>query len=260
MKTVFTTLALFGLTFSSYGQEKPKDSLEGKKIDLDEVVVSATRANDRIPVTFTNFKKADIQKVNLGQDIPVLLNYLPSVVTTTFDGTGIGYTDFWIRGADNSRINVTINGIPYNDADSQTTFFVNLQDFASSVENIQVQRGVGTSTNGAGAFGASVNILTDTHTEDAFGQLSNSFGSFNSRKHTVRFGTGLLNDHFAFSGRLSRIKSDGYVDSGLFRFKLLFFRWGICGWKYPHQSLGLWRGGNNGTLLFWEECGRSPNG
>ncbi len=210
--TMFTMLAIFGLTMASQAQQQSTDSLQGKKVTLNEVVVSASRVTDKIPVTFTNIKKEDIERVNLGQDIPVLLNYLPSVVATTFDGTGIGYTDFRIRGADNSRINVTINGIPYNDADSQTTFFVNLQDFASSIENIQVQRGVGTSTNGAGAFGASINILTDNYNEEAFGQISNSFGSFNSRKHSVRFGTGLLNNHFAFSGRLSRIKSDGYIN------------------------------------------------
>lgn len=212
MKTIFTALALFVLTMASQAQNQQTDSIKGTQVDLNEVVVSASRATDKTPVTFKNISKEEIQKSNLGQDIPVLLNFQPSVVTTTFDGTGIGYTDYWIRGSDNSRINVTINGIPYNDADSQTTFFVNLQDFASSIENIQIQRGVGTSTNGAGAFGASVNILTDNLSENAFGEFSNSFGSFNTRKHTVRFGTGLLNEHFAFSGRLSRIKSDGYVD------------------------------------------------
>ncbi|PRX56583.1 TonB-dependent receptor [Flagellimonas meridianipacifica] len=212
IKTIFTITALFGLALSLSAQESPTDSLEGKQVNLNEVVVSASRVTQESPVTFSNLQKTEIAKVNLGQDIPVLLNYLPSVVSTTFDGTGVGYTDFRIRGADNSRINVTINGIPYNDADSQTTFFVNLQDFVSSVENIQIQRGVGTSTNGAGAFGASINILTDNVAEEGYGQISNSFGSFNTRKHTVKFGTGLLNDHFAFSGRLSRIKSDGYVD------------------------------------------------
>ncbi|MEM1260543.1 MAG: TonB-dependent receptor, partial [Bacteroidota bacterium] len=193
-------------------QNQQQDSTQGKKIDLDEVVVSASRANDKIPVTYAQLEKKEIQRINLGQDIPVLLNFLPSVVATTFDGTGVGPTDYRIRGADNSRINVTINGIPYNDADSQTTFFVNLQDFASSVQNIQIQRGVGTSTNGAGAFGASVNILTDNVNEEAFGQISSSVGSFGTFKNTVRFGTGLLGDHFAFSGRLSKIDSDGYVD------------------------------------------------
>lgn len=211
IRTLFLTVTFIGLTLPVIAQQQA-DTLETKKINLDEVVVSASRANDKIPVTYSELGKQQLEKVNLAQDIPVLLNFMPSVVSTTFDGTGIGYTDFRIRGADNSRINVTINGIPYNDADSQTTFFVNLQDFTSSVENIQVQRGVGTSTNGAGAFGASVNILTNTYSDDAFAQLSSSFGSFNSQKHTVRMGTGLLKDHFAFSARLSRIKSDGYID------------------------------------------------
>lgn len=212
MKTLLTTIAVFGLSSLLDAQEKQIDSLEGGTVDLNEVVVFASRVAKESPVTFSNLGKAEIAKLNLGQDIPVLLNHLPSVVSTTFDGSGIGYTDIRIRGADNSRINVTINGIPYNDADSQTTFFVNLQDFASSVENIQVQRGVGTSTNGAGAFGASINILTDRYSEDAFGQVSSSFGSFNTQKYAVKIGTGLLNDRFAFSGRLSRIKSDGFVD------------------------------------------------
>lgn len=180
--------------------------------ELEAVVVSAARVNADSPITFSELSKEEIQKSNLGQDIPVLLNSLPSVVSTTFDGTGIGYSDIRIRGADNSRINVTLNGIPYNDADSQATFWVNLQDFASSVENIQVQRGVGTSTNGAGTFGASINVLTDNYSEEPFAEISNSAGSFNTRKHTVKAGTGLLNDHFAFSTRLSRIESDGYVD------------------------------------------------
>ncbi len=213
MKTsMFTILALCGLSFSINAQNQQQDSTQNKQIELDEVVVSASRANDKIPVTYSQLEKGEIQRINLGQDIPVLLNYLPSVVATTFDGTGIGPTDFRIRGADNSRINVTINGIPYNDADSQTTFFVNLQDFASSIENIQVQRGVGTSTNGAGAFGASINVLTDNVSEQAFGQVASSLGSFGAFKNTVRFGTGLLSDHFAFSARLSKIDSDGYVD------------------------------------------------
>ncbi len=211
--SMFATMALCSLAMASLkAQNQQQDSTQGKKIDLDEVVVSASRANDKIPVTYAQLEKEEIQRINLGQDIPVLLNFLPSVVATSFDGTGVGPTDYRIRGADNSRINVTINGIPYNDADSQTTFFVNLQDFASSVENIQVQRGVGTSTNGAGAFGASLNILTDHVNEEAFGQLSSSVGSFGTFKNTVRFGTGLLGDHFAFSGRLSKIDSDGYVD------------------------------------------------
>ena len=216
--------AVYTLVFSYTGYETIERSvnlsdnvtlnivLNSKVERLEEVVVASARVTSESPITFSEISKKEIEKVNLGQDIPVLLNFLPSVVSTTFDGTGIGYTDIRIRGADNSRINVTLNGIPYNDADSQATFWVNLQDFASSVENIQIQRGVGTSTNGAGAFGASINVLTDNYAAEPFAEISNAFGSFNTRKHTVKFGTGLLNDHFAFSGRLSRIESDGYVD------------------------------------------------
>ena len=170
---------------------------------LDEVLVKSVRATSAIPVTFTNFSKEEIAKRNLGQDIPVLLNYLPSVVSSSDAGAGVGYTYLSVRGSNSERINVTINGIPYNDAESHGTFWVNLGDFASSTENLQLQRGVGTSTNGSGAFGASLNILTDAISEEAYGEISNSLGSFNTRKHTVKFSTGKLNDHFEISGRFS---------------------------------------------------------
>ena len=137
---------------------------------------------------------------------------MPNVVTTTDAGNGIGYTGIRVRGSDATRVNVTINGIPYNDAESQGSFWVNLGDFASSVQNLQLQRGVGTSTNGAGAFGASLNILTDSYKEEAQGEISNSIGSYNTFKHTVKFSTGLINDHFSFTGRASKIRSDGYID------------------------------------------------
>lgn len=179
---------------------------------LDEVLVSAIRANSNTPVTYSNFSKKEIAKRNLGQDIPVLLNYLPSVVSSSDAGAGIGYTYLNVRGSNGERINVTINGIPYNDAESHGTFWVNLGDFASSTENLQLQRGVGTSTNGSGAFGASLNILTDAISEKAYGEIANSIGSFGARKHTVKFSTGKLNEHFEVSGRLSNISSDGYVD------------------------------------------------
>lgn len=209
-KIVHSLIVIF--TFYAFAKAQQTTIDTTKTEQLDEVLLQSTRVNADSPITFSELSKEEIEKSNLGQDIPILLNTLPSVVSTTFDGTGIGYTDIRIRGADNSRINVTLNGIPYNDADSQATFWVNLQDFASSVENIQVQRGVGTSTNGAGTFGASINVLTDTYKEDPFAEIANSFGSFNTRKHTVKAGTGLLNDHFAFSARLSRIESDGFVD------------------------------------------------
>jgi len=183
-----------------------------KSTVLEEVLVSAVRANTKVPVTFSNLSKKEIAKRNLGQDIPILLNYLPSVVSSSDAGAGVGYTYMSVRGSNGERINVTINGIPYNDAESHGTFWVNLSDFASSTQNLQLQRGVGTSTNGSGAFGASLNILTDAVSDEAYGEISNSFGSFNTRKHTVKFSTGIINDHIEIAGRLSNIYSDGYVD------------------------------------------------
>lgn len=180
--------------------------------NLDEVLVKAVRVKSNAPITHSNVSKKDLQKRNLGQDIPVLLNYLPSVVSSSDAGAGIGYTYLRVRGSDATRVNVTINGIPYNDAESQGTFWVNLGDFASSIESLQLQRGVGTSTNGSGAFGASLNILTDAISKDAGGEIANSFGSFGTQKHSVKFTTGLINDHFEFAGRLSKIYSDGYID------------------------------------------------
>jgi iron complex outermembrane recepter protein len=191
---------------------------------LDEVLVSAVRVNADIPVTFSNLSKKEIAKRNLGQDIPVLMNYLPNVVSSSDAGAGVGYTYMNVRGSNSERINVTINGIPYNDAESQGTFWVNLGDFASSTENLQLQRGVGTSTNGSGAFGASLNILTDAVSEEAFGEISNSFGSFGTRKHTVKFSTGKLNDHFEIAGRFSNIYSDGYVDRAFADLKSYFLQ------------------------------------
>lgn len=191
---------------------------------LDEVLVSSIRAKAGTPMTYSNVSKKEIEKRNLGQDIPVLLNYLPSVVSSSDAGAGVGYTYMRVRGSDASRINVTINGIPYNDSESQGTFWVNLGDFASSTQSLQLQRGVGTSTNGSGAFGASLNILTDAVSEEAGGEISNSFGSFGTRKHTVKFTTGLLHDHFEFSGRLSNIYSDGYVDRAFTDLKSYFLQ------------------------------------
>ena len=210
--TIFTTLALLGLTMASQAQQQPVDSLEGKKVVLDEVFVSAIRVTKESPVTFSNLTKEDIKPRNLGQDIPILMNFLPSVVTTSDAGAGIGYTGIRVRGSDATRVNVTINGIPYNDAESQGTFWVNMPDFASSTESLQLQRGVGTSTNGAGAFGASLNLLTDGFSEEAYAQISSSVGSFNTLRSNIKFSTGLLNDHIEISGRLSQINSDGYID------------------------------------------------
>jgi len=188
----------------------------------DEVVVSATRASKNMATTFKNLDKATLEKNNLGQDLPYLLNQTPSVVVSSDAGTGIGYTGIRIRGSDATRINVTVNGIPLNDAESQGSYFINLPDLASSVDNIQIQRGVGTSTNGAGAFGASLNIQTTTRRDSAYAELNNTFGSYNTWKNTVNLGTGLINNKFSFDGRLSRIKSDGYVDRAFSDLKSFF--------------------------------------
>lgn len=187
-------------------------ALEPLHLQTGEVFVYATRAGENAATTFTNVNKEDLRESNLGQDIPYLLEQTPGVVIGSDAGAGIGYTSMRIRGSDNQRINVTLNGIPLNDAESMGSFFVNLPDFASSVESIQIQRGIGTSTNGAGAFGASLNIQTDALEEQSYAELNNSFGSFNSWKNTVKVGSGLLKDKYAFNARLSRISSDGYID------------------------------------------------
>lgn len=210
MKNLFAFLSFFALSVSAFSQEKQQDSTTVEK--LDEVLVKAVRVEATSPITHSNITKKQLAKRNLGQDLPVLLNYLPSVVTTSDGGAGVGYTGIRVRGINAQSTNVTINGIPYNDAESLGTFWVNLGDMASSVESLQLQRGVGTSTNGSGAFGASINVLTDAISKEANGEISNSFGSFNTRKHTVKFSTGTLNDHFEIAGRLSKIASDGYID------------------------------------------------
>ena len=206
MKTLLFACAATLTTFGALAQQTPQDSTDVEK--LDEVLVQSVRVDADSPITYSNLSKAEINERNLGQDLPILLNYLPSVVTTSDAGAGVGYTGFRVRGTGNRGINVTINGIPYNDAESLGTFFVNLQDFSSSIESVQLQRGVGTSTNGAGAFGASLNILTDAATPEAYAEVNASGGSFDTRRANVKFGTGLINDHFSFSGRLSAIKSE----------------------------------------------------
>ncbi len=180
--------------------------------NLDEIFISAYRVDADSPISYSNLSNREIEERNLGQDIPVLMNFMPSVVSTSDAGAGIGYTGIRVRGSDATRINTTINGVPLNDGESQGVFWVNLGDFTSSVENLQLQRGVGTSTNGAGAFGASLNILTPSLSEKPEVELTNTFGSFNTHKHHLKFDTGLLKDRFSLSGSLGMAKSDGYRD------------------------------------------------
>ena len=157
-KVIFILLSMSHLIVLAQDKfETQNDSLQ-KPIRLNEVIVEATRASEKAPFAVTNFKKEAIEARNLGQDIPILVNYLPNVVTTSDAGAGIGYTGIRVRGSDATRVNVTINGIPLNDSESHATYWVNLPDLASSTQSIQLQRGVGTSTNGAGAFGASLNL------------------------------------------------------------------------------------------------------
>ncbi len=188
----------------------------------DEVVVSATRASINSASTYKNIDKETIAKYNFGQDLPFILDNTPGVVVTSDAGAGVGYTGIRIRGSDASRVNVTVNGIPYNDSESQGTFWVNMPDFASSVDNIQIQRGVGTSTNGAGAFGGSVNIQTTSNETTPYAELNNTFGSFQTWKNTVKVGTGLIDNKWSFDGRLSRIKSDGFIDRAASNLKSYF--------------------------------------
>jgi len=242
-----SVLFLSSIFFPLFSFAQQQDST--KVNSLDEVLVSAVRVTSKTPVTFSNMDKKEIKYRNLGQDIPVLMNYLPSVVTTSDAGGGIGYTGIRVRGSDATRVNVTINGIPYNDAESQGTFWVNMPDFASSVESLQLQRGVGTSTNGSGAFGASLNMLTDSYASKANGEISSSYGSFNSMKNTVKFSTGLLNDHFEVAGRLSAIKSDGYVDRASSDLKSYFLQGTYVGKTTLIKALVF--GGTEKTYQSW---------
>jgi len=232
IKKLFTASWL-ALSFVALAQEQ--DSLLIKK-QLNEVQVNALRATDITPVSFTNISNEELEQQNLGQDLPYLLSFTPSVVSTSDSGAGVGYTGFRVRGSDHTRINVTINGIPLNDSESHGVFWVNMPDFASSIENIQIQRGVGTSTNGAGAFGASVNLVTNKLRAKPYASTSNSLGSYGTLKNNVEFGTGLINNRFTVDGRLSRIESDGYIDRASSDLKSLYLSGGYYG---DNQSLRL---------------------
>lgn len=197
----------------------------------EEIVVSAIRASQQTPATFSLLSEKQLSRNNLGKDLPYLVAHEPSVVTTSDAGNGIGYTGIRIRGSDMTRINVTLNGIPVNDPESHNVFWVDLPDLASSVNSIQIQRGVGSSTNGAGAFGASLNIDTKAFQSDPYGQVNASFGSYNTWKNTVKLGTGLINNHWYFDGRASLISSDGYIDRAGANLRSFFLQGGYAGEK-----------------------------
>lgn len=200
-----------------------------KSVELQEVEVKATRATKKTPMAFTNMDKEQLKAVNFGQDVPYLLSLTPSVTMTSDAGNGIGYTSLRIRGTDPSRINITANGIPLNDAESAQLYWVNMGDFASSVQSMQIQRGVGTSTNGAGAFGATLNMQTENIGMEPFVGLDLSGGSYYSHKETLRFGTGLIKDHWGIQGRLSNIGSKGYLDRASTKLNSYFLQAGYFG-------------------------------
>jgi iron complex outermembrane receptor protein len=223
-KTIEKEIALDGNKILDFAMEQ-------KAILSDEVIVQATRAQKDSPTAFTPLEREEIESQNLGQDLPYILQITPSVVTTSDAGAGVGYTGIRIRGTDITRINVTMNGVPINDAESQGVYFVDLPDLASSVDNIQVQRGVGTSTNGAAAFGASINIQTTTMNADPYAEISSAAGSFNTFKNTLNFGSGLIDGKWTFDGRLSAIESDGYIDRGWSDLKSFYLSGGYYGSK-----------------------------
>lgn len=209
MKKVILFTGIFMAGVSLFAQQK-QDSI--RVVHLQEVQVQSTRAASKTPMAYANVGGEEIKKQNFGQDIPFLLSLTPSLITTSDAGAGVGYTGFRIRGTDASRINVTTNGIPLNDSESHGVYWVNMPDFASSLEDLQIQRGVGSSTNGAGAFGATVNMKTENASVNPYSEVNGSYGSFNTSKATFKIGSGLLNNHWAFDARLSNIHSDGFVD------------------------------------------------
>lgn len=234
MKTLLILSACLGFSMTAFPQQIPRDSLSHASssdtlpvkhpgLFLEPVEVIAILAGDKAPFTKTNISGAEIAKNNFGQDIPFILNEQPSVLASSDAGNGVGYTEISIRGTDVTRINMTLNGLPYNDAESQAIYFVDLPDFVSSASKIQIQRGIGTSSNGAGAFGASINFSTNEFKADPYAEFNNSFGSFNTWKNTLKAGTGLLGGHFTVDMRLSRISSNGYIDRATSDLKSAYF-------------------------------------
>jgi len=221
----FLMLSLMGVALAAQSEET--DTL--KSVELQNVQVVSTRATRKMPMAFTNMGKDELKAVNHGQDIPYLLSLTPSVTMTSDAGNGIGYTSLRVRGTDPSRINITANGIPMNDAESAQLYWVNMGDFASSVQSMQIQRGVGTSTNGAGAFGATLNMQTENVGIEPFVGIDLSGGSYYSHKETLRFGTGLLGGHWGIQGRLSNIGSKGYLDRASTKLNSYFLQAGWFG-------------------------------
>ncbi|MEY4050595.1 MAG: hypothetical protein RL262_1429 [Bacteroidota bacterium] len=257
MTKLLGTFAFLLMVANAIAQTKPlsiQKKIDSLRLQTDSIrnlpplEVRSVRASENSPFAISNLNKSSIQQLNYGQDLPFVLQNTPSVVVNSDAGTGVGYTGIRIRGTDGTRINVTLNGIPYNDAESMITYFVDVPDFSSSINSVQIQRGVGTSTNGAGAFGATINLATNNYNPEKYLSLQSSAGSFNTLKNTLQLGTGLLNNHFTIDGRLSNISSDGYMDRASSKLKSFYLSstyWGdnssfrlnvFSGWEKTYQA------------------------
>lgn len=253
-KTFLTTAALVSASCAAFAATAPKADT-AKVVRLQNVEVTATRATKSTPVAFTNVSKQQIAELNHGKDIPFLISSTPSVLTTSDAGAGIGYSAMRVRGTDATRINVTANDIPMNDAESHSIFWVNTPDFASSLEDIQIQRGVGTSTNGAGAFGASVNMRTQRFSMNPYAEMSGTYGSFNTNKETFKVGSGLIGGHWNFDARFSHIASDGYRDRASSKLHSYFAQAGYFGGQTSVRFITF--GGKECTYHAWDGISKS---
>lgn len=249
---ILAALPLCVCKVAAYGSsaEAAKSEPDSAVVNLPSVEIVANRATGKTPVAFTNISRSRLDKENDTRDIPYLLSTTPSVITTSDAGSGIGYTSLRVRGSDGSRINITANGIPINDAESHNVYWVNMPDLASSLRDIQIQRGVGTSTNGAGAFGASVNMVTDAPSDDPYAELSGAYGSYNSNRETLRVGSGLIGDHWSFDARISHLSSDGYIERASSQ---LWSYFGQAAYQNGGTNLRLIAfGGKEKTYMAWD--------
>lgn len=247
MRGTASLVAACSVCLGAYAAEADADS---SAIRLHDIEVSANRAVSTTPVAFTNVSAEEIQKMNNGQDLPFIINLTPSVVTTGDAGNGIGYSGIRVRGTDPSRINITANGVPINDSESHRVYWVNMPDLASGLRDVQIQRGAGTSTNGAGAFGASINMLTDAPSLERYAEVIGSYGSFNSNRETVKVGSGVFGDHWSVDARFSHIGSDGYIDRA---FSKLWSYQGQLAYRADNTLLRLLAfGGKERTYMAWD--------
>ncbi|MEK9619824.1 MAG: TonB-dependent receptor [Flavobacteriales bacterium] len=239
------------LTIGVFGFLNAQSQSDSSKITLDEFEVTTNRVGEQSPVAHENISKEEIEANNHGVDLPILLDQATSIVTTSDAGAGVGYTGIRVRGTDATRINVTVNGIPFNDAESQGVYWVNMPDISSSTDDIQIQRGVGASTTGASAFGASVNLstLSTINSQNPYGEISNSYGSFNTLKNTVKLGTGLIDGKWNFEGRLSRVASDGFIDRASSKLNSYYLSGSYLGEKTSIQAVAF--SGQEVTYQAW---------